>query len=77
LELVPNPTTGYFEVILPGFMNKNLSIELINPMGEVIYINNNINVNKLPINITEEPKGIYYVRIHNEKLLKVKKLIVQ
>jgi len=69
--IYPNPTKGNFTI-----KQDNLkSIEIINTKGQIIKNINNINSNKLNINLCTD-KGLYLIKITTDKNTSIKKLIV-
>jgi hypothetical protein len=64
--IFPNPTSGRFEI--SG--NEINEIEIRNLLGDMIYKGNSTQ-----INISEEPKGIYLVKITSGKETKTTKII--
>jgi hypothetical protein len=79
LCIYPNPNCE-------GFLNMSLSqtvvygdvIEIFNYSGELVYTKwLEGEVNQLRINISELPKGLYFVRYTGESLLTTEKLIIQ
>jgi beta-glucanase (GH16 family) len=63
VNLFPNPTTGEFQISLLNDKKTITSIELVNLMGEKVLFSQAISDGLMTINITEAPKGIYFVKI--------------
>lgn len=72
----PNPSDGKFK-----FTSKNNninSIEIFNTLGENIYsVTNSKHQNENEINISNNPKGIYFVKIYDGEKIQTKKIIIQ
>jgi len=72
-DLYPNPTTGVFNVDVNTFGGTAL-IEVYSIVGKQVF-SKTISNNKLEINITNQPKGVYFVKvtlgenIFNEKII--------
>ncbi len=71
-SIFPNPTTGLFTVEGNGI----IKTEIYNITGKIIKT---YNINEVPFNIDirEQPKGIYFVRISTNNEFQVKKVILQ
>ena len=80
LKLYPNPNNGivYFEVKIP--YPDGLSMEFINITGELIYKKEYKSI-AFPIidqiDLSQYPKGIYFVRFRSKNHIQVGKLILQ
>ena len=72
IKIFPNPTNGIFTIK----NDKIKSVEVINALGEKIY-STQITNNQIAIDISDKPKGIYFVRIKTEEGTVVKKIAVQ
>jgi lysozyme len=76
IKIYPNPTTGKFEV--SGFedFGSNLTIDIINFDGKIIYSKVISNQESLiSIDLSNHPNGLYLVRFSNEKTTFIRKLI--
>ncbi|MFG6686723.1 T9SS type A sorting domain-containing protein [Mariniflexile sp. HNIBRBA6329] len=63
VKVYPNPTNGEFTIDLPNAQNL-LSVELYNINGGLISSQNYMNpTQKLKLNISEVPTGIYFLKI--------------
>ena len=73
--IYPNPTNGLITVKGKEINN----IEITNISGQVVYqfTNDNYLLNKILINLKEEPKGIYFIKFQNNDYTKVKKIIIK
>tara|TARA_B100000809_G_C15059244_1_gene501746 strand:+ start:243 stop:1355 length:1113 start_codon:yes stop_codon:yes gene_type:complete len=75
LNLYPNPNSGKF-VIDFDYLNINTQVEIYNLIGEKVF-KENITKNKLSIDISDKPKGIYLVKIINNTNIQTKKIVTQ
>jgi len=72
IKVFPNPTKDIISIFS---QEKIEAIQIINSMGQVIYIDNTINKNKIEVSMGKFNKGIYFIRIkennkiHNSKIL--------
>lgn len=72
INVIPNPSNGSFRIEtnkLPF-----LKIKIYNIMGEIIYESENRNTE---INISNQPKGTYFIAVHTQDKIYNKKLIIQ
>ncbi len=60
--IYPTPNNGVFNIVLEEKSN----IEIFNVLGEQVYINSGLN-NNIQIDISNQPKGIYFINIKGEK----------
>lgn len=73
VTVYPNPSTGQFSILF----NKQISdakISVTNIVGQEIFQSAITNL-KMEIDITQQPKGIYFVQVVNEKTVLTRKLI--
>jgi len=78
-RIYPNPTKGIIKVEIVGLSEKS-ELLLYNLQGEEIYsesiYNDKKHFNK-EINLKPFPKGIYFIKIVNNRFVKTQKIIVQ
>lgn len=77
VEIFPNPSNGIFSVHSQTNNIEEQFIEVYNMLGEIIH---STTANKqLPgtIDISQYPKGIYYVKLYCGKKCNTKKIVVQ
>ena len=79
LSIYPNPSRGSFSLETGSAIKEDLTIEIMNISAQLIYRKQYNNVAKIVCNIdlSEQPKGIYFVKVKSEKNISVKKLILQ
>ena len=78
--LTPNPANEQVEVRILNHITDIVKIQLINPLGEILFENENkIGVNNCIINTKKYPSGFYQVKLyrngedsHTEKLILIK-----
>ena len=76
MEIFPNPTNGQFTIINPGKGTNQQSIEIYNTMGKRIYKSTVTQNTSYEIDLSDHPKGIYFVTIIDDtKNLTTKKII--
>ncbi len=71
--MFPNPSKGRFT--LDGFSNYGL-ITVINSIGEAVYINY-ITQPQINIDLSNHPKGIYFVRFDSNNDIGFRKIILE
>jgi len=76
--LYPNPTTGMTNIVINGFTDAILNI--YNIQGAAVYTeqikSDNTTVSK-QLDLSYLPKGLYLIRIYNENVSKLCKLVIQ
>jgi PKD repeat protein len=77
LLVYPNPTSDKFSVVGKGYPGGNLTLQLINPLGQVVFeqkiILNGTSFEK-SIDISTLSDGMYYFRLVNEEKIEVIKV---
>ena len=74
-EVYPNPTTNYINIDGATLISE---IEVYNTIGDnVISISNNLSANRIKIDLSNQPKGIYFLRINHSKQLINHKIVLQ
>jgi len=71
----PNPSDGIFNIIFTGQNNSNITNELFlyNSLGNLIL--NETNVTNKSIDLSNQPKGVYYLKVSSNNTNKYFKLI--
>ena len=76
LHLYPNPSTGKFNLVFASGA-KQSQIEIYNVLGECIYKSLILNPQSL-IDLSAQPKGMYFYRVTNEQqLIGTGKIVIQ
>ena len=70
IVIYPNPNKGKFTIAQTGNIK---SIEIYNVMGEIVYKSRTSNTK---IDISAQPKGIYFVKVDNGKKIHVEKFVL-
>lgn len=74
-NIYPNPNSGNFFISLNSGIQGIKSIKMLNTLGIIVYFKNNITEE---INLSELPKGIYFLNIETDNgLAENKKIIIQ
>lgn len=76
-EVFPNPTNGNFAIRLDFEETTDMQIKVINMVGQPIYETNAVNNNLyLPIDLTNQAAGIYFIMIQTETGRAVKRILI-
>jgi len=78
VEIYPNPNAGSFTIKLAGSSDQktNNKIIIYDAMGNSIQKTEMLN-EAITIDISAQPKGMYFIKIENEQGIKVEKIIYQ
>jgi hypothetical protein len=79
LSVYPNPTNGKFTVSINNPEAANMTLELVNISGQVVYRNEvkgAYSYNE-DIDASSFAKGVYYLKVNDGKAVKVEKVVVQ
>ncbi len=75
-KIFPNPTTGIFTITGENIQ----SIEITNISGQIIYSSDDFKSSdecQFQVDLSSQPKGIYFIKIKNNNLNIVKKIVIQ
>ena len=79
IRIAPNPSNGMFNINVDG-LNESLSLSIYSMSGQVIYSEqipeNAILVNK-PIDLKDQPKGMYFIRLISKSYSHIEKIIIE
>ncbi|MCI5080545.1 MAG: T9SS type A sorting domain-containing protein [Saprospiraceae bacterium] len=74
ISIYPNPNNGFFELNA----NKIISgVQIFDSLGRLYYSQTDINQNKLSINISNMPQGVYQIMLKQNNTYSVQKFIVK
>ncbi|MCD6566889.1 MAG: T9SS type A sorting domain-containing protein [Bacteroidales bacterium] len=79
VKIYPNPTKGIFTLEIPDIPVDELIVEIINANGQVIYNQKIHNIDGKMIEIvdlSQQPGGIYQIKIRIQETVVLKKLII-
>ena len=72
-RIYPNPTTGIFTI-----EGENIkSIEITNIIGHIVETQNFVSLQNKTVDLSCQPKGVYFVKIKNDDFFNVKKIVIQ
>jgi hypothetical protein len=80
LGVRPNPNNGVFAYDIESKTSANIIVEVLNLQGQLVFtqrLNNLSGMYTGTINIGNNPKGIYYLRINNGQDVRIEKVLVQ
>ncbi len=78
IQIIPNPSSGLFSISTEE--NKISSVKIRNIQGQIIMIlgeNNQLKSNNVLIDLTKEPKGIYFVEVIANNSSNIEKIVVR
>lgn len=73
--IAPNPTNGIFTIDLSK-TNSKATILVYDALGKVVF-NKEVEASKTEVDLTENNKGLYFVKIQTESSSEVKRIILQ
>jgi len=78
VKIYPNPSNGFLYLDLQtDNQDFNYIIQIFDLSGKVIYEKYSFKEQKLKIDISKNPKGLYFIRIFNRKELYIGKFVLQ
>jgi hypothetical protein len=79
IKIYPNPSTDIIHIEIPDMGNNSVNILVVNTLGKIMFSHNAISTGSYNylLNVSDLPKGIYFISLNigNNKYLK--KIIVQ
>jgi len=78
IKVFPNPSNGRFTLELTDNISPDALLEIYNVIGEKVYTTSGFNQqNLMGIDISEEVKAIYFVKLYDKARIYIKKIVVQ
>ena len=77
LTVYPNPTSGRVEVDLGGLVTEEGLLEVINTTGQVVFERKVDQVAQCEIDLSDHPKGVYFLRFTSNHNKQTQKLVLQ
>jgi PKD repeat protein/photosystem II stability/assembly factor-like uncharacterized protein len=80
IKIYPNPNNGIFNLKFSNFNDKEVLVELINLQGEIIMkqqFKTSASEFEQTIDLSTHSKGVYLIRLSNQKLLRIERVIIQ
>ena len=76
INIFPNPSNGTFTISLTG-INEAVELRVINLQGQVVYKEANCTNGTKQLDISNYPKGVYFLKLMGEELIAVEKVVVE
>jgi len=78
VTVYPNPSAGNFTVEIQSSVQGNVTIDVVNSIGEVVYAltESSLNDGSVNINLHNVAEGVYFVRVHANGQVATKKLVI-
>jgi len=80
INIYPNPCKGRFTIKIANSLQPiaNSPTEIYNVFGEKIYSGSKLNrQNSSEIDLSNSPKGIYFIKVHTETEVHIEKIVVE
>ena len=74
VNIYPNPTNNILNITL-GNITSDVNLTLTSVEGKVVYQENNVSDNKVSVDISNNSKGIYFLKVETNNQYKVYKVI--
>ncbi|OQX79913.1 MAG: hypothetical protein B6D64_04085 [Bacteroidetes bacterium 4484_276] len=74
ITVYPNPSTGIFNINIQGIEN-TMKMEVLNSRGQLIY-STELNSSR-QLDLSSQPRGVYFVRLYNASSVHLKKIVVK
>jgi hypothetical protein len=80
LEIFPNPSNGTFTVKLKSESNESMNLRIINNMGKVVYMEENIMTQPVfirEIDLSGYSEGLYFINLNSNNSSYIEKIIIK
>jgi hypothetical protein len=75
--VTPNPSSGIFKVVVfDGDGKYPCTAAVYDLTGKIIWSRKLIKPESISINLSEQPKGIYYIKVYSNDSFAVKKIVL-
>jgi len=74
LSIYPNPSSGIFNIALNN-IDENINFVVLNAQGQEVYRGNLLESQEL--DLSAEPKGVYFIKFMNNGILGIEKLVIK
>jgi hypothetical protein len=74
LSIYPNPSTGIFNISING-MDNNIDYVIMNAQGQQVVEGKLLNSQE--IDLTSQPKGVYFIKFTGNSVLRIEKVVVK
>ena len=64
-RIYPNPATGILYIYLDNIYLQTAEIRVLDAMGRLVYYQNNLESEQLMLDLTDQPIGLYFVKINS------------
>lgn len=76
-DLHPNPSQGLVMVDFANPVKEELTLQVLNPIGQVVWEQKIDQVVQYEIDLSNHPRGVFFVRLGNSEYSQTQKLILQ
>ena len=77
LKVFPNPTQGKVSIEFPFYMEEDVSVDISNSIGKIVYQNSYRQNEKVELDLSSFPNGIYFIKCVCDGITKSAKIIKQ
>ncbi len=74
LNIYPNPSSGIFNIALNN-IDENINFVVMNVQGQEVYRGNLLETQEL--DLSAEPRGVYFIKFMNNGVLGIEKLVIK
>ena len=79
LQIYPNPTSGLVNITLKSEKQIAGDISITNINGQIVFttsFDQSASAEKMKVDLTELPRGVYYIRITSDWFTKIEKIVL-
>jgi len=75
IKLFPNPSTGNFQIDIGATDLHSCSLEITTALGTPVYSMKTLDKVKINIDISDQPKGVYFIKLYSHDKTYVNKMV--
>lgn len=74
LSVYPNPSNGVFNIEINN-LDENITYSVVNSQGQEVYEGQLLETQE--VDLSTQPKGIYFIKFMNDQVLRIEKLVIK
>ena len=77
IEIFPNPSTGLINIHTSTKNDEEQFVEVYNLLGAKIHVSEKSKLSNYTLNLSNQPKGVYFVKVYRGEKCITRKIVVQ
>lgn len=77
IEIFPNPSNGVFTIRSQTVNNEEQYLEVYNILGKKIHTSEKSKLSAYTVDLSQQPKGVYFVKVYRGEMCTTRKIVMQ